>query len=571
MTTTPITRTQEDLVQDKQMIRALAGLAADVELFTIPLYMTALYSIAGREAKADGSVFPYMGPTENYPLQGLNAQRSYNIIYSVYIQEMLHLQLALNIGNILGAKAALTQPAYPPKPEDENWIPCLGRLADLNPEQYPEFANIKAVLGPLDENAINLFLAIELPDDDSYVSAPAIPLSCQPSDVTGLTFGGIGNLYHTLQQYMKFSYPDGKTLFHHCYEEAVANAKASGAGKIVQVNQFKGRSAYSHMTLALRDNATPGMAACDVNEMINAIVSEGEGSSKNNFNFTSPNYRPDTDDIPADGLWGAFSHWARFEAVKELYPQVETWPKWRAERKKNGSEGFVWQDLVADPLAVTHAQRELALQRAAAWNDPTTADSLNRILNTTFDRFLDTLNSYWHGTNKFNFPMGAMSAISSRVSSVWAAGGVPEFKKPEHHGNVTELHACQGLNTGTEGKYAPGQCDCATAIEHACVTTNACAHQGGCGYPVETESNGDAIPGSTKNFIPGQNSGAGNGGCGAPIPSAQVFTDMTESGPGQYNGQPVWERARELFFQANPKIDKTTLTPSNIRLIMPPS
>ena len=107
-----IKRSQKELLTDKAMIRELCKLAAAVELFTIPLYMTSLYSITGREVLTDGSVFPSMKPSENFALQGLPSQRAYNAIYSVYIQEMLHLQLALNIGNVIGAKAELTQPLY---------------------------------------------------------------------------------------------------------------------------------------------------------------------------------------------------------------------------------------------------------------------------------------------------------------------------------------------------------------------------------------------------------------------------------------------------------------------------
>ena len=563
-----VVRTQDDLETDKKMLRSLIGLAADVELFTIPLYMSALYSIAGTEAKSDGSVFPYMGPSESYSLQGKASQKAYNIIYSVYIQEMLHLQLALNIGNILGVeKANLQALSYPMKAEDPNWIPCLGKLGDLNPKLYPEFKYIKSTLGPLDRNAINLFLAIELPDEDSLVPTPPIPLTCAPEDVINTTFGGIGKLYTIIMNYMDFTYPDGNSLFEHCYADATSKANGN-SNDIVQVNLFKNspnsKSAYSHMTLELSENASATVASLDVKEMINAIISEGEGSNRSNNNFVSPNYCPDKDDIPADALWGAFSHWARFEAVKEIFEEVETWPKWRAKRLENGPAVWRWQDLVADELAVTPAQKSLAEQRAAAWNDPSTEAQLNTILNSTFTQFLKTLNNYWNQASHGVFPFGAMQAISSRVSSVWAAGGVPEFAKTKSS-SQTDLHSCQGLNDADPEKgIAKGSCDCATAVQHACVTTNSCANQGGCGYPY------NQTKGSDLNFIPRENSCQGKGGCGSPIPLAQTFSDPSGLASPPVNGKNVWEHAWNTF-NNKPLDNKDFPAPSNIRVILPPS
>jgi hypothetical protein len=570
----PTQREEQNLAGDKETIRALVQLAAGVELFTIPLYMTALYSIAGREVKPDGFVYPFMGPTEKYVLQGAPSQRAYNAVYSVYVQEMLHLQLALNIGNVLGVEAALTQPEYPPNPNDGNWIPCLGQLAKLNPKNYPEFAEINVVLGPLDQNAVNLFMAIELPDEDSCVSPPTVPLVCPPEEIATLTFGGIGNLYHVIEQYMAFYYPShgNRSLFHLCYEDAL-DAARKGGRSIVQINQFTNSSAYSHMTLQVTSGASPALAAGQVKDMISGIISEGEGSKRSNFNFVSPNYRPDSSDIAADVLWDTYSHWTRFEFVKSILDQVETWPRWRQARQGNspGEATWQWQDLVANPAAATPAQKALAEARAQAWNDKTTGAELNTILNATFDRFLATLNKLWRGESDSVFPMAAMKSISSRVSSVWAAGAIPAFKKPDHKPTSDGLHACQGLNPRAENGQAPGTCQCATAIQHTCAGTNACAHQGGCGYPVVYDGE-YAKQGAAENFIPGQNTAPGNGGCGAPIPVAQVFTEQFAANEfGSLNGSSVWDYARELFYRKNPGVVRKELKPSNIRVILPPS
>ncbi len=578
----PVERTIAHRADDQATLHALIQLAAAVELFTIPLYMTSLYSIAGVKAQTDGSVVPFIGPNEAYTLQGKSSQKAYNAIYSVYVQEMLHLQLALNVGNVLGVTANLTQPVYPPNPNDPNWIPCLGKLADLNPTKYPEFANINASLGPLDENAINMFLAIELPDDDSLVEPPSIPLTCSPEDVQNQTFGGIGNLYHIIEKYMGFVYTDddNSTLFEFCYRQALTTAQASATGKITQVNQFAGSSSYSHMTLQVTEGATATLALGQVKDMINGIVSEGEGAKKSNFNFVSPNYRPDTSDIPVDALWGAYSHFARFEFVKSIYQEVITWPKWfDAHLASAGAQTpvigpWTWEDLVADPLAVTSSQKSRAEDQANAWNSPEIGGQLNDILNSTFNLFLASINNSWSAAPK-PFPMAAMRAISSRVTAVWAGGAGPEFVKPAAVPSGASLHSCQGLNTTTESGKAPGECDCATAIAHTCAGTNSCKDQGGCGYAVDNSGSPGyyAIEGSDENYIPSENSCETKGGCGAPIPVAQVFTEQysaTENGP--LNGKPVWEHARELFF-AKTKISPPAQEPdpSPVRTILPPS
>jgi len=570
---TPITRTADDLDGDAKMLKALVKLAADVELFTIPLYMTSLYSIAGIKSQTNGTVVPYIGPSLSYSLQGKASQKAYNIIYSVYIQEMLHLQLALNIGNVLGVKAELVQPNYPPNPDNPNWIPCLGELKHLNPVKYPEFAHVEATLGELNENSINMFMAIELPDEDSLVPAPAVPLACTPEAVATQTFGGIGNLYHIIERYMDFEYPAHEggsySLFEHCYT-------AAASSDIVQVDMFG--DVYANMTRAITPGASVQDAYAGVKQMIAAIISEGEGSSRSNNNFVNKDYRPGGDNaIPTDVLWDTYSHWARFEAVKSFYQDVLTWPKWRFERELiNPGEGpWLWTDLVTDPLATNTAKHaigseEVARQMADAWNTPSIGGQLNDILNSTFNQFLTSINNSWSATQN-TFPMAAMKSISSRVTSVWAAGAVPEFAKPASSGSSTSLHACQGLNTEVENGKAPGYCDCATAIAHTCAQTNSCANQGGCGYLLE--ENGSPVTTSGPSFVPGQNTAALNGGCGAPIPELQVFhadATGTDGNTDVKKGDLVWERARELFCKKN-NITNDTLTTSPVRTVLPPS
>src|SRR5215204_4497699 len=95
---------------DKAALQAIAQAAIDVELFTLPLYMVSMYSIQGMHqitSKGNdfyqGRLWPGAAPSRDpgkdpHPE---NAQ-AFNHFFSVFIDEMLHLQLASNIAKVLG-------------------------------------------------------------------------------------------------------------------------------------------------------------------------------------------------------------------------------------------------------------------------------------------------------------------------------------------------------------------------------------------------------------------------------------------------------------------------------------
>src|SRR6185503_20406186 len=95
---------------DKAALQALAQTAINVELFTIPLYMVSMYSIQGMHQIMSkdndfyaGRLWPGAAPNrdpENAP-NPANAL-AFNHLFSVFIDEMLHLQLASNIAKVLG-------------------------------------------------------------------------------------------------------------------------------------------------------------------------------------------------------------------------------------------------------------------------------------------------------------------------------------------------------------------------------------------------------------------------------------------------------------------------------------
>jgi hypothetical protein len=113
--------------------------ALALELWTIPLYLTALYSIKGLHKLKH----------HEYP-------DSAKLIFSVVVQEMLHLELVCNIANALGFSPKFTMPSY----DEETGIPFI----------HPSYGNLPPNLQgysvkpqALSEDSLRLFCAIELP------------------------------------------------------------------------------------------------------------------------------------------------------------------------------------------------------------------------------------------------------------------------------------------------------------------------------------------------------------------------------------------------------------------------
>lgn len=135
--------------------------AVDVELWTIPLYLTALYSIKNLNSNDQSA----------YPLAA-------KLIESVVIEEMLHLQLACNLCNALGYSPKINFPVY----DAAEGIPFIKAMI---PDKYKGFT---VQLGGLNTNQLKLFCAIELPEPAS-----------QPDWSSQTRYNSIGELYQALQ------------------------------------------------------------------------------------------------------------------------------------------------------------------------------------------------------------------------------------------------------------------------------------------------------------------------------------------------------------------------------------
>jgi hypothetical protein len=113
--------------------------ALDLELWTIPLYLTALYSIKGLTKMKHA----------DYP-------DAAKLVFSVAIQEMLHAELVCNLSNALGYSPKFNFPEY----GGLKGIPFIHPPHHLLPEELKGY-----VVKPqaLNRESLQLFCAIEIP------------------------------------------------------------------------------------------------------------------------------------------------------------------------------------------------------------------------------------------------------------------------------------------------------------------------------------------------------------------------------------------------------------------------
>jgi hypothetical protein len=194
--------------------------AIDLEFWTIPFYMSALYSIVDRTSDA----FQY--------------------VQSVLNQEMLHVQCAANIANAYGLSPAFAAPVY----EGQN-VPHLNfKLNDPNPVK--QFCPYSAEIGPMDQERINAMCLIEYPDwkDDD------------PTDLhdTVTEYANIGDFYNAV-----------------AYGAAQLTEHLHGG-----VNQIDLFSAYYRNlpSMVVSDSGDVGFREVDL--LIQTITQQGEGISR---------------------------------------------------------------------------------------------------------------------------------------------------------------------------------------------------------------------------------------------------------------------------------------------------
>jgi hypothetical protein len=192
--------------------------AADLELWTIPFYMSAMYSVIDRTST------------------------TFQLIQSVVNQEMLHLQSVANIANAYGFSTKINAPVYEGKT-----IPHLDFNLDI-PNPTADYQPYSAEIGPLDILRIHAMCLIEYPQWDSS-DEPDLKQNVKE-------YANIGEFYRALKY--------GASLF-----------KDHIKGGIKQVNHFA--AFYRQLpVMTITDSSDNGFR--QVAMLINLITDQGEGA-----------------------------------------------------------------------------------------------------------------------------------------------------------------------------------------------------------------------------------------------------------------------------------------------------
>jgi hypothetical protein len=562
---------------DKSALYAIAQAAIDVELFTIPLYMSTLYSIQGmHEINSKGNSF-YKGrlwPGSAATAKPRSAnEKAFNIIFSVFIEEMLHLQLAANIATVIGYQPTFTSSAL--QSPDNGWT-CYGpdktmipRILDLTDTKT--YAKVKVNLAPLNREQIELLLAIEEPDEIAREDIPRdkwpkyfpeVPFKNWKPEYTEKDlplFGSIGWMYRCYADYTDITYSDGTTLW-----DYVADSRSHQRDLFnVEVDGHPAEE-YPGFQATVSDAA---QAHALVKDMMCAITDQGEGSlisraakkqASQQLQWTLRRYAPNKPAMEADypsydasgnqkdlsndagARWqpgpapdSEHDHYERFQEIRDkLLSDVVTWDKWRpgVKDKWTAKDLCPGVDQASNKIPKPEAIAQ-ALNRLAA--DPNNHQLFSQVCVGSIKGITTVLDQYWR-FSKIPFPNPSMWGSGDRVAICWAIfGKAPDLSlgiKPPAHGLQ---HSCQGLDFSAAGA------NCAAVnVYHTCKGSNGCQAEGGCGFvhspggcghvqahrgaTAALAENLPAAPEATYN-APGDNSCKRAGGCAVPISASQLF------------------------------------------------
>ncbi|MCC6390449.1 MAG: hypothetical protein IT167_07590 [Bryobacterales bacterium] len=527
----------------KQHLQAIV----EVEFFTIPLYLTAVYSFTDKAL----AYTPDGGKT--FPLNQLQQET-----LSVAVQEMYHLQCAANLANAFDVTPSI--PQVPLRAGTELTIP---HLEQNGKPLTTHLGNLPAVIGAL--------IAIEKPDPHPF-----------PPPNPRVLYASIADLYHATLQLLGG------------YLQAFAMTPVTSDPHFIpNHNQVAyGTFAATYLYNVIKQRT-------DAGKLANAIADQGEGhevTSKVGGVFRSGgdgNVLPEF--WPAAGTrfyqFGKITHYKRFENAKGTLAS-------RDWKKVIGGPVFYEPDGVKSP----------DLPKWAA-SYPGIQDALNTIWSCLVDGMQSGFangslqpNSPDPKVPGFNDAMLSVKYVGPQIwqyghcpSYVWRKGVTPaevqaamdqvdplclfhwDARTAEMRAQAGfEPNTCQGLNTcagkGWGGIAATaGNGACATADLHTCGGNNDCRYEGGCGFL----STGQSVCGATlasgsppllppsEQWIPDQNNCKGLGGCQAPISANQVFdrtagsTIQAQTGPDwtaeakqqleSLIGTNVWDHARQIF------------------------
>lgn len=274
---------------DRSALHAIVQAAVNLELFTIPLYMTSLYSLQGtHQITSSGNNF-YQGRL--WPGMSTTAaptsdnETAFNIIFSVFIAEMLHLQLASNICTAVGVAPTYTSNALQSK--NYGWtcygddIQVLPHILDFK-DTIPEYQKTRVKLGAVNKEQIELFIIIEQTEkmaesmirkDMLHKYFPSVPFKDwkEKDEEKDLPlFGSIGHMYLCLWEYLSIRYSDNTTLWDYVYQADSVQQNVFNNRRDGYKPEYPGIDGIVHKTDTVQ-------AQLNVLNMIDAITDQGEG------------------------------------------------------------------------------------------------------------------------------------------------------------------------------------------------------------------------------------------------------------------------------------------------------
>jgi Ferritin-like len=199
--------------------------ALNLELWTVPLYLTALYSIKDLK-KLKHNEYPHAA----------------KLILSVVVQEMLHMELVCNLSNALGYSPMFPHPNY----DEQKGIPFIHPNKDYLPADLNGY-----IVKPqaLNQQCLRLFCAIELPH-------PKREIVWEKER----SYKSIADLYEALKVGVS-------TLWNGCYVGDEHNTKQKNC-----FNEYYNTHGKNH---GFSQNVHSPATAC---RAIDAIIEQGEGA-----------------------------------------------------------------------------------------------------------------------------------------------------------------------------------------------------------------------------------------------------------------------------------------------------
>ncbi len=597
------------LADDTAALYAIAQAAVEVELFTIPLYMSTMYSIQGTHqinskwlSYYKGRQWPGMG-TGVRAGAGTDApnQKAFNIIFSVFIQEMLHLQIAANLATAIGASPCFTGGALQ---DDQHGWTCYGpgntlipHIVDLQHTQ--NYRHVRVDLEELNANQCDLFLAIEQPEQQLQgelaafhaahpdVYFPQVPFEDWTPQMTAADlplFGTIGHMYACYARYISLVYEDGQTLWDKLYkpgtvQQDMFNSTVTGHAK----------AEFPHFaTLFAKDDPTTIATFNKAIDMMAAITDQGEGSESAIQRYrrgamlkaVQPDYREDRAALEADypsydnaggraasadaaarADYAAYDHYERFGQVKDMLADVTTWAHWHADPANAWTGAMLTNseyDAAAAPDNIPTPDQVAGALNNLKQGGAATLAMLSTVATGALYGITSVLDTYWQ-EQKAEFPYPSMVGAGDRFSICWAvlgkspdlSAGVPPVDK------TTLYHACQGLSLDGDPAGSHGDSCAALAVYHTCRGSNGCHAQGGCGF-AQLDGGGGSCGHSVKaaplatatNLCGAPKPGAGGGNlCGGPTPTPvpSFYSAPSDNKCKTYGGCAVPISASQLY------------------------